>query len=73
MSIVYWRCWKAAPVFHRGRNPCQRGTGVAQLCRLVRGSAQGHLLSWPWVPGQRFPPAEPRFPPWMQLPCCLSR
>lgn len=32
MSIVYWRCWKAAPVFHRGRNQALRGAGAAQLC-----------------------------------------
>lgn len=53
---------EGSPCVSQGAKPgSERGRGSPAV-QPVRGSAQGHLLSCA-LPGQRLPPAEPRFPP----------
>ena len=52
MSIVYWRGWKAAPVFHRGRNPgSDRGRGgpAVQTGQRQRPGSPVVLAVGPWT------------------------
>lgn len=52
MSIVYWRCWKAAPVFHRGRNPGSERDGGGPAMQTGQRQCPGSpvvLAVGPWT------------------------